>query len=63
MARRADHDKPVHAAADDGQDNEFEMQDERGWAGQHGQRPANAEEKHYRPRKGGHEGRVDENRD
>jgi hypothetical protein len=26
-----------------------ELEDERGWAGQHGQRPANEEEKNYPP--------------
>jgi len=27
----------------------FDVEDERGWAGQHGQRPVNTEEKSYRP--------------
>jgi hypothetical protein len=62
MARRADR-KPAHAATERQQDNEFQVQDERGWAGQHGQRPANAEEKQYHPRKGSSDGRPDENSD
>lgn len=36
------------------------VEDERGWAGQHGQRPANEEEKNYRAtRHGGRDRRPD----
>jgi hypothetical protein len=30
-------------------DHRADVEDERGWAGQRGQRPANEEEKNYRP--------------
>ena len=30
-------------------DHQTDVEDERGWAGQRGQRPANEEEKNYRP--------------
>ena len=62
MARRADR-KPAHVATERQQENELEVQDERGWGGQHGQHPANAEEKQYRPRKGSSDSQPDENGD
>lgn len=34
-------------------EHKFEVEDERGWAGQHGQRPANDEERDYRPNRRG----------
>jgi hypothetical protein len=62
MAHRTDR-KPARAASERQQEDEFQVQDERGWAGQHGQHPTNAEEKQYRPRKGGYDGRSNENSD
>lgn len=50
MTRQTDR-KPRHAAYKRQHKYEFEMQDERGWAGQHGQHPVTQEEESYRPQK------------
>jgi hypothetical protein len=34
-------------------DHKFQVEDERGWSGQHGQCPRSAEEWNYRPNQGG----------
>jgi len=43
-ARKGDHENRTRPSHD-----KFPVEDERGWSGQHGQRPANDEEKNYRP--------------
>jgi len=41
--------KPIIKGKGSRTDHQRNVEDERGWAGQNGQRPANEEEKNYRP--------------
>lgn len=43
--------RPRHAAYKRQHKYEFELEDERGWSGQHGQHPTTEEEVNYRPSK------------
>ena len=58
-------DRKPRPAAYKRQQSGNEVQYERGWAGQHGQRPASDEEEDYRPQKESHQPpvRVDEEED
>lgn len=40
--------KPIRKGKRDHRAHQMNVEDERGWAGQRGQRPANEEEKNYR---------------